>query len=170
VVTASDEVVKLLNDRIWLTPEDLGAVSSLTAAECDLVSRVLDRLPTFIASFESGSSGPPSRSLVQPRSPDAMSGPTPVSFPVSLTVQREVREYRAVGIASHNLMISGTNPLPENVLMEMKLGSTPPLTCWATAKLSWPEGGAHVVLLQPFALNGPAQEIWKGLVRQTASA
>jgi putative nucleotidyltransferase with HDIG domain len=171
VVMASDEVVRLLNDRIWLTPEDLGAVSSLTGPECDLVSRVLDRLPTFIASFESGKSvAPSSRSLIEPRSPGTMSGPTPVSFAVSLTVHREVREYRAIGIASHNLMISGTWPLPENVLMEMKLGSTPPLLCWATAKLSWNEGGAHVVLLQPFALNGPAQEIWKGLVRQTASA
>ena len=169
-VMASDEVMKLLNDRIWLTPEDLGAVSSLTAPECELVARVLDRLPGFIASFESGTGAQQGRSLVEPRSPEPMSGPTPVSFPVTVSVHREVRAYRATGIASNNLMISGASPLPENVLMEMKLGSTPPLTCWATAKLSWPEGGAHTVLLQPFALNGPAQEIWKTLVSQTASA
>jgi putative nucleotidyltransferase with HDIG domain len=170
VVTASDEVVKLLNDRIWLTPEDLGVVSSLTAPECELVARVLDRLPTFIASFESGKGTSSTHSLVEPGSPAAMSGPTQVSFPVSVTVHREVREYKATGIASHNLMVTGTTPLPENVLMEMKLGTTPPLTCWATAKLSWAEGGAHTVLLQPFALDGAAQAIWKGLVSRTASA
>jgi len=169
-VMASDEVVKLLNDRIWLTPEDLGAVSSLTGPECELVARVLDRLPAFIASFESGTGAQQGSSLVEPRSPEPMSGPTPVSFPVTVSVHREVRAYRATGIASNNLMISGASPLPENVLMEVKLGSTPPLTCWATAKLSWPEGGAHTVLLQPFALNGPAQEIWKTLVSQTARA
>jgi putative nucleotidyltransferase with HDIG domain len=168
VVAATDEVVRLLSDQIWLTPEDLGAVSSLTAQECELVARVLDRLPTFIASFETGKSIAPAGNLVKPRSPD-MSGPTPVSFPVTITVHREVREYRAMGIASHNLMISGASPLPENVLMEVKLGSTPPLTCWATAKLSWPEGEAHTVLLQPFALNGPAQEIWKCMVSQTTT-
>jgi putative nucleotidyltransferase with HDIG domain len=170
VVTASDEVVRLLNDRIWLTPEDLGAVSSLTAPECELVARVLDRLPAFIASFESGKAAPSGQSLVEAASPDAMRGPTPVSFPVTITVNREVREYKATGIAANNLMVSGAAPLPENVLMEMKLGSKPPLTCWATAKLSWPVASGHAVLMQPFALNGAAQEIWKDLARPAAAA
>lgn len=169
VVTASDEVVRLLNDRIWLTPEDLGAVSSLTSSECDLVSRVLDRLPTFIASFETGKGAATSRSLVEPASPDGMCGPTPVSFGVTITIHREVRQFQATGIAANNLMVRGPATLPENVLMEVKLASKPPLTCWATAKLSWPEQGGHAVLLQPFALNGPAHEIWKELTREKAA-
>ncbi len=92
-----------------------------------------------------------------------------MSFPVTLTMGREVRQYQAMGIATSNLMVTGGAPLPENVLMELKLGSTPPLTCWATAKLSWPEGEGHTVLLQPFALNGTSQGIWKELVRSTTA-
>ncbi len=172
VVAATDEVVALLTDRVWLTPEDLGAVSALTSTECELVSRVLDRLPAFIASFEGGAAPLASEvSLVEPKSPDHfMTGPTPVSFPVTVTVQREARQYKAMGVATHNLMISGPGPLPENVLMEMKLGSAPQLTCWATAKLSWPEGDGYTVLVQPFALDGAAQEIWKDMVRHTTAA
>jgi hypothetical protein len=64
-------------------------------------------------------------------------------------------------------MVSGPAALPENVLMQLDLGCKPPLTCWATAKLAWPENGGHTVLLQPFALNGNAQGIWKELVRST---
>ena len=65
VIAAVDEVVALLNDRTWLTAEDLGVVSGLTALECDLVSRILDRLPTFIASFE----GDPAAGAVPSRAP-----------------------------------------------------------------------------------------------------
>lgn len=100
----------------------------------------------------------------------SFTGPTPVSFPVTVTLQREVREYEATCFASHNLMVRGAGPLPENVLMEMKLASTPPLTCWATARLSWLEGEAHTVLLQPFALDGAAKQIWRNLARQTTAA
>ncbi|HUK65192.1 MAG TPA: HDOD domain-containing protein, partial [Anaeromyxobacteraceae bacterium] len=52
VVAATDEVVALLADETWLSSEALGTVSALSAPECELVSRVLDRLPGFIASFE----------------------------------------------------------------------------------------------------------------------
>jgi hypothetical protein len=72
-----------------------------------------------------------------------------------------------MGIATNNLMISGPAPLPENVLVQVDLGSAPPITCWATAKLSWPENGGHTVLLQPFALDGNARMAWSELVRDT---
>jgi putative nucleotidyltransferase with HDIG domain len=167
VVAAGDEVLMLLRDRTWLTPEDLGAVSSLTGPECELVARVLDRLPGFIASFEVGAAPAASDGdLIEKEAPDRiMTGPTPISFPVGITVNREVRSYHATGIARTNLMVTGAAPLPENVLMELKLASSPPLTCWATARLSWPGGGSYTVLLQPFALNGESQKTWKRLVQ-----
>jgi putative nucleotidyltransferase with HDIG domain len=169
LVSASDEVVGLLRDRSWLTREDLGAISALAAPECELVLRILDKLPSFIASFEGAQpAAAPGPSLVEAEPPDHfLSGPTPVDFPVAVAVNRETRTYQAVGIASTNLMVTGAKPLPENVLMELKLATVPPLSCWATAKLSWPEGAGHAVLLQPFALDGPAQAIWKDLVRKT---
>jgi putative nucleotidyltransferase with HDIG domain len=172
VIAATDEVVSLLRDRTWLTPEDLGAVAGLTATECELVARVLDRLPGFIASFEgSAAQPPPTPSLIEAETLDHfLTGPTPVSFPVKITIGREVKCYQAMGIATANIMVSGDAPLAENVLMQLELASTPPLTCWATAKLAWPEGKRWTVLLQPFALNGSTQAAWKELVKATTDA
>lgn len=170
LVMGSDEVVRLLGESVFLTPEDLGAISILTAEECQVVSRVLDKLPGFIASFEGDSpaaaSGP---SLVEAEAEEAAAGPTPVDFPVVVAVGREKREYRAMGIATSNLMVNGKQPLPENVLLQIEMRSETPITCWATAKLSWPEGDGHTVLLQPFALNGRAHDAWKALLRQTTA-
>ncbi len=172
VVAATDEVVTLLTYRTWLAPEDLGAIPSLTGPECEAVSRVLDRLPAFIASFEGEGSPPPTSgpSLIEAESADRyLTGLTPADFPVSVVMGRETRQYQATAIATTNLMVKGAKPLPENVLMELKLASPIPLSCWGTAKLSWPDGDAFTVLLQPFALNGPAQVTWRALVRNPAA-
>jgi putative nucleotidyltransferase with HDIG domain len=170
LVMVTDEVVRLLGASIFLTPEDLGTVSLLGAAECELVSRVLDRLPAFIASFEGEQPPPrPGQSLVakEPPPEEPMAGPTPVAFPVMVTVGREKRRYQAMGIATANLMVNGREALPENVLLQIEMCCEPPISCWATAKLSWPEQGGHTVLLQPFALNGKTHEIWRDLLRST---
>jgi hypothetical protein len=170
LVQVTDEVVRLLTDRASVGADELGAISALSAAECEVVTRVLEKLPPFIASFESGVASELEPSAIEPESAEHfMSGPTPVSFSVTVAVNRDVREYQAMGIATSNLMVSGKGPLPENVLMELKLGSSPPFSCWATAKLSWPEGDGYTVLLQPFALNGATQTIWKELVRATTA-
>lgn len=172
LVMAADEVVRLLCESISLTAEDLGAVSLLTAPECELVAKVLERLPAFIASFEGeGPSAPQGQSLIEPEEPPepGMTGPTPVAFPVEISAGREKRVYRAMGIATNNLMVNGPAPLPENVLLQIEMRSTPPISCWASAKLSWPEEGGHTVLLQPFALNGAAHDAWKDLLRQTVA-
>jgi len=171
LVMATDEVVRLLGESISLTPEDLGASSLLTGPECELVSRVLGRLPAFIASFEGeGPPTPAGRSLVEPELPreEGLAGPKPVTFPVEIAAGREKRVYTAMGMATNNLMVNGAAPLPENVLLQIELRSDPPLSCWASAKVSWPENGGHTVLLQPFALNGKAHEVWKELLRRTA--
>ncbi len=171
LVAAADEVVALLDVEAHLPPERLGALSALSERECKAVARVLERLPGFIASFEGAArTGLVEKSLVEPLAVDElMAGPTPVRFPVTVTVNRVVHAYQAMGIASNNLMVWGEAPLPDNVLAELKLGCEPPLTCWGTAKLSWKDGEGHTVLLQPFALNGPAQTIWKDLVRATTA-
>jgi len=170
LVRVTDEVTRLLDESVFLTAEHLSAISLLTTPECELVSRVLDKLPAFISSFEGDA--PPiaaGKSLVEreERAEEDLAGPTPVDFPVLVTVGREKRTYRAMGIASANLMVNGKQPLPENVLLQMEMQSTPPVTCWATGKLSWPEGDGHTVLLQPFALNGKAHDAWRELFKAT---
>jgi putative nucleotidyltransferase with HDIG domain len=146
LVMAADEVVRMLGESIALTPEDLGTVSLLTGPECELVSRVLDRLPAFIASFEGEAPAPPpGQSLVEAEPPteEGMAGPRPVDFEVEITAGRDKRRYRAMGIATNNRRVNGAAPLPEN------------------------EG--HTVLLQPFALNGKAHEAWKEILRRTTT-
>jgi len=170
LVMAADEVVRLLGESISLTPEDLGAISLLTGPETELVARVLDQLPGFIASFEGeGTAAQPGQSLVEPELPseEGMAGPRPVDFAVEITAGREKRAYRAMGIATNNLMVNGEKPLPENVLLQVALRSDPPITCWASAKVSWPENGGHTVLLQPFALNGQTHQAWNEILRRT---
>ncbi|MBI5068419.1 MAG: HDOD domain-containing protein [Deltaproteobacteria bacterium] len=170
LVMAADEVVRMLGESISLTAEDLGAISLLSGPECELVSRVLDRLPAFIASFEGDApAAAPGQSLVEAELPqeEGMAGPRPVDFPVEIVAGRDRRVYRAMGIATNNLMVNGPTPLPENVLLQVELRSDPPISCWASAKVSWPENGGHTVLLQPFALNGKAHESWKEILRKT---
>jgi putative nucleotidyltransferase with HDIG domain len=167
LIAATDEVVMLLGQQSWLTPEDLGTISSLTASECDLVSTVLDKLPGFIASFEGGPAQPATEPSVIDKSEPSqfMTGPKQVNFPVTVTLNREVRAYHATNVATNNLTVNGPAALPENVLMEIKISGPTPLTCWATAKLSWPENGGYTVLLQPFALNGSGAAAWKAMAR-----
>ena len=171
LMATADEVVALLADHSWITAEDLGVVSSLTSSECELTARVLEKLPGFIAAFEGGAAVPAAeQSAIEARPPPALQvAPKVVDLPVKVTVNRAPRAYRATHITASHLTVFGAAPLPENVLVEVTLGDAaqgmPPLTCWATAKLSWPEKGGHTVLLQPFALNGQATAIWKALAR-----
>jgi len=170
LVMVTDEVTRLLDESIYLTAEHLSAISLLTTAECELVSRVLDKLPAFISSFEGDApAAAAAKSLVEQEEPaeEDLAGPRPVDFPVLVTVGREKRSYRAMAMATANLMVNGKQPLPENVLLQMEMLSSTPLSCWATGKLSWPEGDGHTVLLQPFALNGKAHDTWKELLRAT---
>jgi putative nucleotidyltransferase with HDIG domain len=169
LIATTDRLVELLRARSGLGREDLAAVGSLAPEECDLVGRVLDRLPGFVASFEGSQPAPaPSATLLEGQAHDHyLTGPTPVDFAVTATVGRDKRAYRAMAIATSNIMMKGPTPIAENVLIQLELATTPPLSCWATSKLSWPEGDGHVVLLQPFALNGPALKSWQELVKQT---
>ncbi|HTT70316.1 MAG TPA: HDOD domain-containing protein [Anaeromyxobacteraceae bacterium] len=172
VVAVTDEVVALLADESWLSPEALGAISGLAAAECELVARVLDRLPGFIASFEGAAPlvGSAGSAVAEKRPEDFLSGPTPVSFPVQVVLHREIRQYRATKIATGHLTVNGPSPLPESVLMELTLKTAAPFSCWATAKLYWPELGGYTVLLQPFALNGEAALAWRKLLQSSAAS
>jgi putative nucleotidyltransferase with HDIG domain len=165
LVKCGDDVVRLLDERTWVSAEDLAGIPRVAGPERELVARVLDRLPGFIASFEGSATTLPAAGspLVEQAAP-VLQGPVPMSARVKVVVNRQELAYAASGIAAHNLVVRGKAPLPENLLLEVKVESSPPFSCWATAKLSWPEAGGHAVLLQPFALNGDAQTAWRELL------
>jgi putative nucleotidyltransferase with HDIG domain len=172
LVVAVDEVIMMLGDRTHLAPEDLGAAAFLQGTEGEAVSRALVQLPSFVASFETAdawkSAG--ARSLVAAPPPKKKEGePTPPPWPVLLSVGGKPIAYKILGVASTHFMVNGAAPVPENLLLEMKVQCEPPLTGFASVKLAWPDQGGFTMLVQPYALSGAALDRWKEIVSTAAA-
>jgi putative nucleotidyltransferase with HDIG domain len=172
LVVAVDEVIMMLGDRTHLEPEDLGAAAFLQGNEGELVSKALTRLPSFVASFETPevwkSAG--ARTLVAAAPPPRKreGEPTAPPWPVMLNVGGKPAAYKILGVASTHFMVNGAAPVPENLLLEMKVLCEPPLTGFASVKLAWPDQGGFTMLVQPYALSGTALERWKEIVASAA--
>jgi putative nucleotidyltransferase with HDIG domain len=173
LVVAVDEVTQMLGDRTHLTPEDLGAAAYLHGNEGDLISQALTMLPSFIASFESPEAwkGAGASTLVAaaPAAPRKGAAPEPPRWPVTLTVGGKAQPYRILGVASTHFMVNGATPVPENLLLEMKVACEPPLTSFASVKLAWPDQGGFTMLVQPYALSGESLDRWKSIVSTAAA-
>jgi putative nucleotidyltransferase with HDIG domain len=172
LVVAVDEVITMLGDRTHLSPEDLGAAAFLQGSEGDVVSRALTQLPSFVASFETAEAwkAAGARTLVvapPPKKRDA--APAPPAWPVVLTVGGKQASYRILGVASTHFMVNGAAPVPENLLLEMKVQCEPPLAGYASVKLAWPDQGGFTMLVQPYALSGAALDRWKEIVASAAT-
>jgi len=163
LVQASDVLVRLVGESVAVARQGLAAVGFFTASECHHLGAVLVELPGFIASFESGAPAPPYEEGLVQRRPigETVRGPLPVDFPVLVRSGRIKHGYQASGITPDELIIRGDEALPENSLLQVELSSEPPLACWATAKTSWRDGGAHVILLRPFALDREGLKSWR---------
>lgn len=167
LVAATDQIVALLGDRVALPAEDLGLASLLAPAEHDVVVNALHGLPAFVASFESAEAwNAPAETMVAHEAPVRREAPAPPTYPVSLALGGREQPYRILGIASTHLMLSGAATAPENMLLHMKIGCSPPLEGFASVKLSWPEGDGATLLVQPYALTGEALRRWKALVAE----
>ena len=173
LVVAVDEVIGMLGDRTHLAPEDLGAAAFLQGSEGEVVSRALTQLPSFVASFETAevwkSAGAKTLVAAAPPPKRREGGPTPPSWPVVLSVGGKPSAYRILGVASTHFMVNGAAPVPENLLLEMKVQCDPPLTGFASVKLAWPDQGGFTMLVQPYALSGTALERWKEIVASAAA-
>jgi putative nucleotidyltransferase with HDIG domain len=171
LVVAVDEVTMMLGERTHLSPEDLGAAAFLQGNEGELVSRALTALPSFVASFESAdalrAAGAHPLVAVPPRKKEASATPPP--WPVVLTVGGKPTSCRILGVASTHFMVNGATPLPENLLLEMKVDCQPPLAGYASVKLAWPDQGGFTMLVQPYALSGAALDRWKQIVASAAA-
>jgi len=168
-VAATDQVVALLGDRVALPPEELGLASLVAPGEHDVVEGALRGLPAFVASFESSEAwGSGGDSLVAHPEPPPVrrEAPAPPAYPVTLTVGGKEHPYRILGVASTHLMLAGAQAVPENMLLQMRIGCQPPLEAFASVKLAWPEGDGATLLVQPYALANEALSRWKALVAE----
>jgi HD-like signal output (HDOD) protein len=168
---ASDAAVRLLLERLWITPEDLEAVPELNERERHHVALTLERLPGFLASFEGPGDMPPGRSaLVEKEPPAELDHTFPLDQDVKVRVARFLLDYRALAIAPDLMLISGQQQLPEHVLMEvkeLKLQGRPTFAVWVTGFRSWQaENGAYYMLVRPIALNAASRERWEALVHE----
>jgi len=173
LVVAIDEVIMMLGDRTHLEPEDLGAAAYLQGTEGEAISRALTALPSFVASFETAEAwrGAGAKSLVAPPPPRKRdAAPSPPPWPVVLTVGGRTAAYKILGVASTHFMVNGAAPVPENLLLEMKVQCDPPLAGFASVKLAWPDQGGFTMLVQPYALSGAALDRWKEIVASAAEA
>jgi len=87
---------------------------------------------------------------------------------VVLSMGGRPASYRILGVASTHFMVNGSAPVPENLLVEMKVQCEPPLTGFASVKLAWPDAGGFTMLVQPYALTGTSLERWKEIVASAA--
>jgi len=169
LLEAVDEVVRLLSVRTHVTGADLEEAELLIdAREREVVERALEGLPSFVASFEGGEPPRPSAGpgAVAPEpAPELPADATaaPLELGAVLTYGDTSREYKVVRIAPTQMILSGTAPVPEHLLLRMEIRSVPPLQGFANVKLCWQERGAHMLLAQPYALTGQALERWRQL-------
>jgi HD-like signal output (HDOD) protein len=171
-VVASDEVTAVLRERTHLAEPDLEATPLLDESEHDLVLRAVERLPQFVASFDSAASWRPSPagSAVAAPPPPRRTGPPPPPYAVELSMGSHRQEFKILGLANTHLMLSGPAAMPENVLLGMEVKAAHPVKAFASVKLVWPERGGFTMLVQPYALSGEPLDRWRALVAANLEA
>jgi putative nucleotidyltransferase with HDIG domain len=170
VVRLSDRVAALLPGTV--ADAEVAAIPSLGPGERELVVRVIETIPSFVAAFEAPAPrGPAPRSMVAAPLTTLAPGQRSVTFGVTVKAERRQRTYVAAAMATNGLVALGSEPLPENQLLEVALQCQPtPFQIWATAKLCRPEGGGVRVEMQPYALGGSARKLWNELYMTARSA
>jgi putative nucleotidyltransferase with HDIG domain len=173
VVVVVDKVVALLATHTRLGVEELAEVTELSPREREHLVRAIEALPGFVASFESGDvwKGGQERTLVAAAPPPAEpTAPPGLDFPVVLKMGERRHSYKLLGIGGTHCMVVGSDPIPENLLLQLEVACDPPLRGFASVKLAWPEHGGWTLLVQPYGLSEGAQERWRRLAAQVESA
>lgn len=155
---------------LWDDPpaeEDALAVGDMTDEEGEHVAALLLALPSAVSGLERGPAGD-----APPRAePDVGEGPAlHESKGEGVRLRVAGREYAAVGVAAHQMIVSGPAPLGEGALLEVELLERRGLVFHARVLLAWAEGDRFGAILMPFALAGPATLDWKGRVPVGATA
>jgi putative nucleotidyltransferase with HDIG domain len=162
LVQAADAIVALLDAQASVDAAALSRLGRVRPGERDAVTRVLQELPAFMASFEGELALVPSARR-GPEAPAPLAGGVPLECRGDVVAAFQQLRCDAVAIAPTGLVLALPISLPDHMLVEVRLESSPPLACWVTTRRSWSEGGRTRVLLQPFALSPAAHAAWLGL-------
>ena len=165
LVRGSDQVVGLMGQLPTIEAADLAAAPDIAAGERELVVKVIERIPSFVAAFEGPSPPPPQvPSAVAPPLTTLGAGERQVTFGVQVTHERRPRTYVAVAVSQGGLVLLGSEPLPERQLVELDLQCQPkPFKVWSTIQACRPEGSGLRVDAKLFGLGGDARALWTQL-------
>jgi putative nucleotidyltransferase with HDIG domain len=171
VVADADRVVSLLATSTRLAGAELAAAGPFSPKECEVLARAIETVPGFVASFEGGEVWRPdgARTLVA-APPQPVPPPSRPTHPVVLKLGERQHAYQLLGIGGTHCMVSGKDPVPENLLLELIVACDPPLRGHASVKLAWPESGGFTLLLQPYGLSEEAQSRWRYLAAEAGPA
>jgi hypothetical protein len=165
LVRGSDQVVGLMNALPLIEAADLTAAPDIAESERELVVRVIERIPSFVAAFEGPSPPPPAvPSAVAPPLTTLTPGERQATFGVQVTHERRPRSFVAVAVSSSGIVLLGSEPLPERQLVEVELQCQPkPFKVWTTVQVCRPEGSGQRVEAKLFGLGGEARALWMQL-------
>ncbi|HET8539942.1 MAG TPA: HDOD domain-containing protein [Anaeromyxobacter sp.] len=166
IVRTAGAIVRAL----WDDPpadEDALAADDLDDAEADHLAAVVVALPSAVSALDRVAGAAARRG---PSPAEAEGVVLHESKGEGVRVRVAGREYAAVGVAPHQLVLSGPAPLGEGALLEVELLERRGLVFHARVLLAWSEGERFGAILMPFALAGPATLDWHGRVPVGATA
>jgi putative nucleotidyltransferase with HDIG domain len=171
-VALVDRVVELLHERTSLSVDELQSVDWLTPNDKYVVARTVEMLPAFVASFENSEvwKGDQKRNLVSTPPQPIPEVPLAKALPVVLKLGDREFSYELLGVGASHCMVRGKQPIPENLIMELKVACDPPVKGYASVRLAWPDADQWTLLVQPYGLTGGAQARWRALSQESRAA
>lgn len=165
IVRTADAVARALADR----PEEGGegeALEDITEAEAERLAPVVAALPSTLRALERAPAPPG----WDPEPDAGEAEPLHESKGPGVRLRLAGREYAAVNVGPHQLIVTGPAPLGEGALLEVEQIERRGSVFHARVLLSWQDGDRFGAILMPFSLSGPAVLDWQGAVPVGATA
>lgn len=165
IVRTADAVARALADR----PEEGGeaeALDDITEREAERLAPVVAALPSTLRALERAPAPPGG----DPEPDAGEAEPLHESKGPGVRIRLAGREYAAVGVGPHQLIVTGPAPLGEGALLEVEQIERRGSVFHARVLLSWQDGERFGAILMPFSLSGPAVLDWQGAVPVGARA
>jgi HD-like signal output (HDOD) protein len=163
VVTVSDSVIALLENKPRVTSADLVAVPAVTPDEMTLIINLIPQLPSFVATMDEVSA------RVETAAPSQVTKPPTLLEGTSKRAAFDVSLIRSSGnvpctgtyMTPIGLAFEGPTKIRENNLVRLKIeGAGLSLEIWANVLLCQGEGNGFRIEAKAFGLDRATQTSW----------
>lgn len=159
LVRAATDVTRVLSEADEVTSARLATVAGLAPGERDALATSLPGLALPIAALAESSQLKGASTKVVPVELPKVSEPEHEVYVTN--ARRPGERFRVLALSQRALVLEGAAALPEHVLATLELDAAPPLTVCATTRRCTVVGGAHRLLLEPFAWSEATLERWR---------